>query len=184
MGWWAAGYITRTANSSWSARGYVRANTGANGRQGTCLQGRSSREPSIIDSNRRPAPAAGEGLQIRLSLTRLDIVDGASSVPLGGLGPLRGPRLAGLRFTCSDSAPPQAQAVHDLPFDPMSEGNATLKEAFRHQAWATRELLAFCAQLGPEQLSQPRPAPWPESMGASWRRSTTQSARTAPTSVR
>ena len=37
MGWWAAGYITRTANSSWSARGYVRANTGANGRQGTCL---------------------------------------------------------------------------------------------------------------------------------------------------
>jgi uncharacterized damage-inducible protein DinB len=41
----------------------------------------------------------------------------------------------------------------------MSEGNATLKEAFRHQAWATRELLAFCAQLGPEQLSQPRPAP-------------------------
>src|SRR2546430_10513327 len=41
----------------------------------------------------------------------------------------------------------------------MSEGNATLKEAFRHHAWATRELLAFCAQLGSEQLSQPRPAP-------------------------
>lgn len=41
----------------------------------------------------------------------------------------------------------------------MSEGNATLKEAFRHHAWATRELLAFCAQLSPEQLSQPRPAP-------------------------
>jgi uncharacterized damage-inducible protein DinB len=41
----------------------------------------------------------------------------------------------------------------------MSEGNATLKEAFRHQAWATRGLLAFCAQLQPEQLAQPRPAP-------------------------
>lgn len=41
----------------------------------------------------------------------------------------------------------------------MSEGNETLKEAFRHHAWATRELLAFCAQLPPEQLSQPRPAP-------------------------
>ena len=49
--------------------------------------------------------------------------------------------------------------MHDLPFDPMNEGNATLKEAFRHQAWATRELLAFCAQLRPEQLSQPRPTP-------------------------
>ena len=41
----------------------------------------------------------------------------------------------------------------------MSGGNATLKEAFRHHAWATRGLLAFCAQLQPEQLSQPRPAP-------------------------
>ena len=41
----------------------------------------------------------------------------------------------------------------------MSEGNDTLKEAFRHHAWATRELLAFCAQLPPEQLSQPRPTP-------------------------
>jgi len=41
----------------------------------------------------------------------------------------------------------------------MGEGNATLKEAFRHHAWATRELLAFCAQLRPEQLSQPQPAP-------------------------
>ncbi|HXC75608.1 MAG TPA: DinB family protein [Candidatus Acidoferrum sp.] len=41
----------------------------------------------------------------------------------------------------------------------MSEGNATLKEAFRHHAWATRALLAFCVQLRPEQLSQPRPAP-------------------------
>ena len=41
----------------------------------------------------------------------------------------------------------------------MSEGNATLMEAHRHNAWATRELLAFCAQLRPEQLSQPRPAP-------------------------
>ena len=41
----------------------------------------------------------------------------------------------------------------------MSEANATLKEAFRHNAWATRELLAFCAQLRPEQLSQPRPTP-------------------------
>ena len=55
--------------------------------------------------------------------------------------------------------PPPAPAVHDLPFDPMSERNATLKEAFRHHAWATRELLAFCAQLRPEQLSQARPAP-------------------------
>jgi len=34
----------------------------------------------------------------------------------------------------------------------MSDGNATLKEAFRHHAWATRELLAFCAQLRPETL--------------------------------
>jgi uncharacterized damage-inducible protein DinB len=41
----------------------------------------------------------------------------------------------------------------------MSEANATLKEAFWHNAWATRELLAFCAQLRPEQLSQPRPTP-------------------------
>jgi len=41
----------------------------------------------------------------------------------------------------------------------MSQGNTTLKEAFRHHAWATRELLAFSAQLRPEQLSQPRPAP-------------------------
>lgn len=41
----------------------------------------------------------------------------------------------------------------------MSEGNATLKEAFRHHAWATHKLLGFCAQLRPEQLSQPRPAP-------------------------
>ena len=49
--------------------------------------------------------------------------------------------------------------MHNLRFDPMSEGNATLKEAFRHHAWATRELLAFCARLRPEQLSQPRPTP-------------------------
>jgi len=41
----------------------------------------------------------------------------------------------------------------------MGEGTATLKEAFRHHAWATRELLEFCAQLRPEQLSQPPPAP-------------------------
>jgi uncharacterized damage-inducible protein DinB len=41
----------------------------------------------------------------------------------------------------------------------MGNDNATLKEAFRHQAWATRELLAFCAQLRPEQLSQSRPTP-------------------------
>ena len=41
----------------------------------------------------------------------------------------------------------------------MSEGNATLAEAFRHQAWATRRLLEFCARLRPEQLSQPRPTP-------------------------
>ena len=41
----------------------------------------------------------------------------------------------------------------------MGEGNETLKEAFRHQAWATRQLLAFCAQLSPEQMAQPRPAP-------------------------
>ncbi len=38
----------------------------------------------------------------------------------------------------------------------MGEGNATLKEAFRHHAWATRKLLAFCAPLTPEQLKQPR----------------------------
>ena len=47
----------------------------------------------------------------------------------------------------------------NLSFDRMSEGNATLKEAFRHHAWATRELLAFCAKLRPEQLSQRQPAP-------------------------
>ena len=41
----------------------------------------------------------------------------------------------------------------------MNEANATLREAFRHHAWATRELLAFCGQLRPEQLSRPRPAP-------------------------
>ena len=41
----------------------------------------------------------------------------------------------------------------------MSDDNATLKEAFRHHAWATRELLTFCAQVLPEQLSLPRPAP-------------------------
>ncbi|MEP6753493.1 MAG: DinB family protein [Candidatus Dormiibacterota bacterium] len=48
----------------------------------------------------------------------------------------------------------------------MSEGNATLKEAFRHHAWATRELLAFCAQLRPEQLSEPRPMPLAEDHGS------------------
>ena len=41
----------------------------------------------------------------------------------------------------------------------MSEGNATLAEAFRHHVWATRRLFEFCAQLRPEQLSQPRPTP-------------------------
>src|SRR5579859_4974650 len=41
----------------------------------------------------------------------------------------------------------------------MSEGNAVLKEAFRHHAWATRQLLAFCTQLRPEQLSQRQPTP-------------------------
>jgi uncharacterized damage-inducible protein DinB len=41
----------------------------------------------------------------------------------------------------------------------MGAGNATLKEGFRHHAWATRELMALCAHLPPEQLSQPRPAP-------------------------
>ena len=41
----------------------------------------------------------------------------------------------------------------------MSKRNATLKEAFRHHAWATRELLAFCARLTPEQLTLPRPEP-------------------------
>jgi uncharacterized damage-inducible protein DinB len=46
-----------------------------------------------------------------------------------------------------------------LPFHPMSEAGATLKEAFRHHAWATRGLIAFCAQLSSEQLSQPCPAP-------------------------
>jgi uncharacterized damage-inducible protein DinB len=48
----------------------------------------------------------------------------------------------------------------------MSEGNATLKEAFRHHAWATRKLLAFCAQLRPEQLSQPRLTPLAEDHGS------------------
>src|SRR6185437_12197553 len=52
------------------------------------------------------------------------------------------------------------------PFDSMSEDNATLKEAFRHHAWATRRLLAFCAQLPPEQLSQPRPTPLAGSHGS------------------
>jgi uncharacterized damage-inducible protein DinB len=41
----------------------------------------------------------------------------------------------------------------------MSESNAALKEAFRHHTWATHKLLAFCAQLPPEQLSQPRSVP-------------------------
>jgi len=41
----------------------------------------------------------------------------------------------------------------------MTEANATLKEGLRHHAWATRELLAFCARLSSEQLSLPRPAP-------------------------
>ena len=48
----------------------------------------------------------------------------------------------------------------------MSKGNPPLQEAFRHQAWATRELLAFCAQLRPEQLSQPRQAPLAEDHGS------------------
>jgi uncharacterized damage-inducible protein DinB len=48
----------------------------------------------------------------------------------------------------------------------MSEVNATLKEAFRHHAWATRELLAFCAHLRPEQLSEPRSAPLAEHHGS------------------
>lgn len=41
----------------------------------------------------------------------------------------------------------------------MSESNGTLKEAFRHHAWATRQLMEICEQLRPEQLSQPRSAP-------------------------
>ena len=41
----------------------------------------------------------------------------------------------------------------------MSEPNATLREAFRHHAWATRRLLAFVAGLPPEQLAQSRTAP-------------------------
>lgn len=41
----------------------------------------------------------------------------------------------------------------------MSEVSATLKEAFRHNTWATRTLLAFCARLGSEELSQSRSAP-------------------------
>ena len=49
--------------------------------------------------------------------------------------------------------------LESLTIRPVSDSNATLKEAFRHQAWATRELMAFCAQLPPEQLSQPRAAP-------------------------
>jgi uncharacterized damage-inducible protein DinB len=56
--------------------------------------------------------------------------------------------------------------VRGLRFDPMRDSNATLKEAFRHHAWATRQLLAFCANLPPEQLSQPRPAPLAEDRGS------------------
>ncbi|HET7419066.1 MAG TPA: DinB family protein [Candidatus Dormibacteraeota bacterium] len=41
----------------------------------------------------------------------------------------------------------------------MSEADATLKEAFRHNAWATRVLLEFCARLRPEQLFEPRTVP-------------------------
>ena len=41
----------------------------------------------------------------------------------------------------------------------MGETNASLKEAFRHHAWATRELIAYSRRLPPEQLSQPQPAP-------------------------
>lgn len=41
----------------------------------------------------------------------------------------------------------------------MSAGCVSLKEAFRHDAWATRELLAFCSQVPAEQLSEPRPKP-------------------------
>ena len=41
----------------------------------------------------------------------------------------------------------------------MGESNATLKEAFRHQAWATRELLKFCARLPPEKLAETRSTP-------------------------
>lgn len=41
----------------------------------------------------------------------------------------------------------------------MSEESGTLKETFQHHAWATRQLLAFCMRLPPEQLSQPRPVP-------------------------
>jgi uncharacterized damage-inducible protein DinB len=52
-----------------------------------------------------------------------------------------------------------SSTLRRVSFDRLSEGNGTLIEAFRHQAWATRELLAFCAQLEPEQLSQAQPAP-------------------------
>ena len=48
----------------------------------------------------------------------------------------------------------------------MSEANATLKEAFRHQAWATRELLAFCERVSSDQLSQPRPLPLAGDLGS------------------
>jgi uncharacterized damage-inducible protein DinB len=41
----------------------------------------------------------------------------------------------------------------------MGEGSATLKDAFRHNTWATRELLRFCEQLELEQLSEPRRTP-------------------------
>jgi uncharacterized damage-inducible protein DinB len=68
--------------------------------------------------------------------------------------------------TSLNCAPLPPAAVHDLGFDPMSESNATLKEAFRHQAWATRELMAFCAGLTAEQLSQPRSAPLAEDKGS------------------
>ena len=48
----------------------------------------------------------------------------------------------------------------------MSEAGATLKEAFRHNTWATRALLAFCAQVPRERLSEPRQAPLAATTGS------------------
>lgn len=48
----------------------------------------------------------------------------------------------------------------------MSEANATLKEAFRHHAWATRELIDFCSELPSDLLSQAQSIPLAEDHGS------------------
>jgi hypothetical protein len=54
---------------------------------------------------------------------------------------------------------PYSLVTLGIPFDPMSEVNGTLQEAFLHHSWATRKLLQFCARLTPEPLSQPPQTP-------------------------